>query len=127
MKQHGSYQLELRDRTIIVRFTAAWNRETAESMCRDFLELAQTLAAKPWACLVDLRDWGLGGPEVMEPIFEVNHWCAANNQQFEAVVCSKQLQQFFIQQLHTALPNTESRFFETEAEALDWLNDKGFC
>ncbi|GAA5214130.1 hypothetical protein ACFSJ3_04070 [Corallincola platygyrae] len=126
MKEHGRYQIELQDRVVIVRFFDAWNEETSRRMCAEFLQVASTIADKPWACLVDLVHWGLGGPEVMAPIIEVNNWCTENNQAMEAVVCTVKLQEVLLRELQKALPKTESQFFETESEARAWLRDAGY-
>ena len=126
MGEHGSYKLELKHNLIIVRLFSSWNRQTAERMCADFMDIACTISGQPWACLVDLLNWELGGPEVMETIVEVNHWCAKNNQKMEAVVCSSSIQAYFLKELQKALPDTESAFFAHEGEAIQWLKDHGF-
>ncbi|WP_157360223.1 hypothetical protein [Aliagarivorans marinus] len=126
MREHGWYELEQHTQVIVVRFFSDWNKRTSEHMCRDFLEIASTMADKPWACLIDLSQWGLGGPDVWEPIVEANRWCAANNQRLEAVVCSQSIQKHILEGLQEELPDTESAFFENEADARQWLSDKGF-
>lgn len=126
MHQHGWYKIEQHRQVIIVRFYSTWNKETAQKMCDDFLKVAKTIADKPWACLVDLSEWGLGGPEVWQPIIEVNHWCNQNNQKLEAVVCSIAIQEHILRNLQQALPNTEPEFFSTEVDAKEWLENKGY-
>ncbi|WP_354624712.1 hypothetical protein [Psychromonas sp. MME2] len=126
MKEHGSYKIELYEQVIIVRFISSWNRETSENMCKEFMQIASTITDNPWACLIDLTQWGLGGPEVWGPILDTNHWCAKNNQMHEAVVCSQVIQEHILRELQTALPTTKSGFFKTEADAEIWLNSKGY-
>lgn len=126
MREHGRYQIELHNRVVTVRFYEAWNQRTSEKMCREFQQKVAHLISEPWACLVDLVNWELGGPEVWEPIIEVNHWCNKNNQKLEAVVCSNAIQKYILQELQKALPNTESAFFHDEDDAKSWLNQKGF-
>lgn len=126
MIPHGSYKIEVRNQIIIVRFYDDWNRETSELMCQEFIKIAQKISDKPWACIVDLQEWGLGEPSIMEPIIKTNQWCAQNNQKLEAVVCSQQIQEYLLRELHKALPGVESDFFATESSAIAWLDDKGF-
>ncbi|WP_096087851.1 hypothetical protein [Agaribacterium haliotis] len=126
MINHGAYTIEVHNNVIAVRLFAEWNVETSQSMCKEFLQHAQQISSAPWACLVDLRQWGLGGPEVWQPILEVNHWCAKSNQKMEAVVCSKIIQEYILRELQKALPDTESAFFDNEGDALLWLADHGY-
>ena len=112
---------------VIVRCYSCWNVETAERMQADFLEAANNISTRPWACLVDLLEWELGGPEVMDSILEINHWCAKNNQRMEAVVCSSTIQEHLLRQLQQALPDTESAFFNREHDALKWLYSNGYA
>lgn len=127
MDAHGSYEIELVNQVIIVRFQAAWNRETSERMCADFLKVAEKIATKPWACLIDLGRWGLGGPDVLEPIEEVNKWCATHNQMHEAVICSQTLQEYILRDLQQGLPHTRSEFFDNENDATAWLRQQGYA
>lgn len=122
MLEHGSYKIELCKQVITVRFVGAWNKETSLKMCDEFQQEAKKIAGNPWACLIDLTKWELGGPEVWEPILQINHWCTENNQQLEAVVCSNLIQKYIVKELEKALPETESAFFSTEIEAKKWLN-----
>lgn len=126
MREHGSFKIESNNQVITVRFLDEWNRETSVRMCREFQVIANKISDKPWACIVDLTQWNLGGPEVWEPILEVNEWCTEHGQALEAVVCNTGVQKFIMKQTHEALPKTESRFFETEEAAKDWLNARDY-
>jgi hypothetical protein len=126
MKEHGSYKIELFKRVIIVRFFDTWNKETSLKMCGEFQKKAKILTGSPWACIVDLTNWDLGGPEVWEPIIQVNDWCTENGQELEAVICITELQKYILEKTQTALPKTESAFFNTEIEAKKWLEKYGY-
>lgn len=126
MQVHGGFKIDIVDRLIKVRFYGAWNKETSEKLRAEFREEASKLSKEPWACLVNLLDWELGGPDVWEAIIILNHWCAKNNQILEAVVCDKDIEEHIFRQLQKELPNTESAFFQTEGEALKWLAAKGY-
>lgn len=126
MVDHGRYKIELTQQVITVHFYGTWNVETSRNMCRDFFKSAYKICAEPWACLVNLSQWELGGPDVWEPIIEVNHWCAKNNQMHEAVVCNYSIQKYILQELQTYLPNTESNFFNNVEAAVNWLQNNGY-
>jgi hypothetical protein len=126
MLEHGSYKIELYRNMIVVRFIGAWNQETSQAMCAEFRSRACALQAEPWACLVDLQKWELGGPETWEPILEVNHWCAQNNQKMEAVVCTQSIQEYILRNLQQALPDVQSEFFSSEPDAIAWLEQHGY-
>lgn len=126
MLEHGSFKIEVINQVIFVRFFGAWNNETSIRMCREFQTKAKPILGKPWACLVDLREWELGGPEVWDPIVQVNHWCTENGQEMEAVVCEMEVQKYIMKKTHAALPITKSSFFRSEKEAKDWLNEYGY-
>jgi len=126
MIEHGSYEIELFKQVIIVRFFDAWNKETSLKMCEEFQREAKRITDNPWACIVDLTKWDFGGPEVWEPIVQVNDWCTENGQELEAVVCTNELQKYILEKTQKALPKTESAFFRTEIEAKNWLNKYGY-
>jgi len=126
MLEHGSFKIELIKQVITVRFFGEWNKETSVRMCEEFHEKAKTITGQPWACIVDLTKWELGGPEVWEPIVQINDWCTENGQAFEAVVCRQELQKFIMEKTHEALPKTVSSFFQTEVDAKNWLCKYGY-
>ncbi|NVK23444.1 MAG: hypothetical protein HWE10_00815 [Gammaproteobacteria bacterium] len=125
-RRHGSYKIEVNNQTITVRFYGSWSKETSEKMCKAFMQEVTAISNKPWACIIDLTEWELGVPEAWAPIAETNRWCAKNNQVFEAVVCTMSIQKFILKALQQELPNTESEFFASESQAINWLAEKGF-
>jgi len=86
MKEHGTFELELKGQLIIVRAFDAWNIETSQSLCNNYLKLVDKIKDKPWGCFVDLTKWEHGTPDMWEPIDETNAWAKKHNQKFEAVV-----------------------------------------
>ena len=125
LKEHGSFTFEKKGQLIISRAYDAWNKETAQSMCSECLKLAQSIKDKPWAILVDLTQWEFGTPDMWEPIEELNQWANKNNQKFEAVVCSLNIQQKLLEKSHEIFTEVNSQFFKTENDALQWLKSNG--
>ncbi|AZQ84275.1 hypothetical protein EKO29_09725 [Colwellia sp. Arc7-635] len=122
--EHGSFEFEVVGQILIMRPKGAWNFETALRCCQEYKELAKTLLHSPWACLVDLSSWELGTPDIWNEIDKVNAWADQNNEKFEAVICSNSLQITLLEQTYNKYKNVQTAFFETESEALKWLNIK---
>ena len=125
-KEHGSFEIEVINQVVVLRSFGAWNVETAIHMRNDFQQIASKIANRPWACLVDLRSWELGGPEIWSPIERLNMWCDQNNQKLEAVVCSLLIQKHLLENAQKALLHSETEFFDNINKAKIWLNTKGY-
>jgi hypothetical protein len=125
MIEHGSFQMEVIDQTLVVKCFDAWNTETVVRMCKEYKELVKTIKDKPWACLVDLSQWELSTPDMWEKIDELNEWANQNNQKYEAVICSLSIQRMFLEASHEVLTNVESRFCDDLQEAFNWLQSVG--
>lgn len=122
--EHGSFEFEVNGQVLIMRPEGAWNFETAVRCCREYKELANTINDSPWACLVNLLSWELGTPDIWPEIDEVNAWADKNNEKFEAVICSNSLQNTLLEQTYDKFTNVQTAFFDTEEEALKWLNSQ---
>ncbi|QBF82659.1 hypothetical protein EXU30_08135 [Shewanella maritima] len=125
MREHGSFEMEVRDQTLIVKCVDSWNIETVIRMCREYKQLAATICDQPWACLVDMTEWVLATPEMWAEIDKLNDWGNKHNQKFEAVVCSLALQKSLMVQSHEVLTNVETKFCKDLPEAYQWLADAG--
>lgn len=119
--EHGGYEFELKGQLLIMRPTGAWNYETAQRCCREYKDIAMSINNKPWACLVNLLSWEMGTPDIWPEIDRVNAWADEHNERFEAVVCSTSLQTYMLEQTYDKFKNVKSEFFDSEAEAIAWL------
>lgn len=126
MKEHGTFEITRSGQVMTVVFHGMWNGATAKRMCQEFQKEATNISDKPWACLVDFRDWLLGPKEVFDEISQINIWCNQNNQRLEAVVCSRILQKQLMSKSQENLPLTESEYFPTLEEAKEWIISKGY-
>lgn len=122
VQEHGSFQVEIIDQTLIIKCFDSWNLETVLRFCKEYKELVEQINDKPWACLVDLSQWELATPDMWDEIRKLNEWSNNNNQKYEAVICSLSLQKAMVAKSHTAFTNVETSFFENREQAYEWLN-----
>lgn len=125
MNEHGSFTIEVKDQTIVVKCFDAWNSETVIRLCKEYKEHVNTISDKPWGCLVDFTYWELSTPDMWEKIDELNEWGNANNQKYEVVICSLSIQRTLMEASHEVLTNVETKFCENLAQAYDWLESVG--
>ncbi|RHW75395.1 STAS/SEC14 domain-containing protein [Colwellia sp. RSH04] len=125
MLEHGSFSMEINAQTLIIRCYGAWNIQTVIRMCQEYKEHVNSISDSPWACLVDFTQWELSTPEMWEHIDELNEWGNANNQKFEAVVCSLSIQKHLMEISHDVLTNVDARFFDNLTQAYEWLDEVG--
>lgn len=126
MQSHGSFELTIKEKTLIVKAIGGWNYETALSCGKEYKALVREFKGKQWACLVDLTDWELFTPDAADYIDELNEWGNANNQKYEVVVCGLPIQQALLEKSHEVLTNVETNFCENLEQAYDWLESIGF-
>jgi len=125
VQEHGYFQMEIVDQTLIIKCFDSWNLETVLRLCKEYKELVEQIKDKPWACLVDLSEWELATPEMWDEIIELNKWGNSNNQKYEAVICSMSLQKSLMEESHTVLTNVETKFCDNIERAYEWLNSVG--
>jgi hypothetical protein len=125
MQSHGSFELSIKDQTLIVKAIGAWNYETAVNCGKEYKRLVHKLKLKPWACLVDLTEWELFTPDASDYIDELNEWGNLNNQKYEVVVCGLFIQQALLEKSHEVLTNVETKFSENLKQAYEWLETVG--
>lgn len=126
MEPHGSFKLTIKEKTLIVTAIGAWNYETAVSCGKEYKRLVSGLEGKPWACLVDLKEWELFTPDASDYINELNKWGNINNQKYEVVVFGLSIHQAVLEKSHEVLTNVEIKFYENLEQAYEWLETIGF-
>ena len=67
MLEHGSFEFEVVEQTLVVKCFDAWNVETVLRMCSEYKDHVKKINDKPWACLVDLTQWELVSSESQLP------------------------------------------------------------
>lgn len=122
MQTHGSYTISSDNQILTMKAYDEWNIETVISCCNIFKEEAKKLMHSSWSCIVDLSEWELGPPEMLDEIKNLNIWSEKNNQRFEAVIIKNPLQQQLLENTHTVFENIQSQFFDNHDDAIGWLS-----
>lgn len=122
IKQRLCYTISSDNQILTMKAYDEWNIETVISCCNTFKEEAEKLMHSSWSCLVDLSEWELGPPEMIDEIKNLNIWSEKNNQHFEAVIVKNSLQQQLLENTHTAFDYIQSQFFDNHDDAICWLS-----
>jgi len=122
MPQHGKYSISTNNQLLTVKAYDDWNIETVISCFDAFRDQVKTLKHESWSCLVDLSQWNLGPPEMLNEIKKLNIWSEKNNQKFEAVIVKDSVQKHLLQNSHQAFNSIKSKFFDNHDDALSWLS-----
>lgn len=78
MQAHGDYRIHTAGRLLWIVVSGGINYQFACNY-RDAVRVAaQALGPGPWLRVNDIRDWQLGGPEVIPPLRELMQWCEAH-------------------------------------------------
>jgi hypothetical protein len=126
MQEHGSYSLEVKGQTHILKAYGAWNYETVQRWGAETKQLVSTINLTPWACLIDLTEWELATPDAREYVYNLNLWFNDNNLKHLAIVYSLYIQKEILKISQAVLTNVEIKYFDTLEEAEKWLNSIGF-
>lgn len=122
LQQHGSFTIEIKQRTIEINAFAAWNELTSEQFKNAYMQLAAHLTKAPWACLINLLEWELGTGEILRVGQELNAWSYANNQRYSAIVCESSLHRHLIEKIQEPTRSIEHRYYTHVEPARLWLN-----
>ena len=125
--EHGTFELQIKGKTLISKAFGAWNYETAlryAKECRKLIE--QNLLNEPWASIVDLSEWELATPDIWDAIDELNVWASENNLKHEVVILSLSLQKTLFEQTQEGFTDVETKFVDNIAEAYLWLEQLGY-
>lgn len=123
MKEHGSYSLSITHKTIILKASGAWNYEMSVKFCKEFKQTVLPICDSKWASLIDVREWDLATPEVWPPIDALNIWANEHNQVYEIVLYKNSLQKKLLMDSQTLLENVETKFFQDDEHAYNFLRD----
>ncbi len=77
--QTKAYQLQLMDQVLWVQVFGVSTLLGTEEYIRDFRALVTPLVAKPWAVLLDIRQWQASPAQSLELLKQNSVWAIANN------------------------------------------------
>jgi len=126
MISRDNYTLSIIPGTNIIldRSKGSWKKETADTFCEDFKEIAGKLvqSGQKWAKLCDLSQWKTSTPEAVEALQEHLRWSGENGMAFAAFIMPLALERMQQQRIVRGGPlEGKVEYFETEEEARDWL------
>ena len=115
------------NRVVFVKIFGVWRLETAENYVREVRQEVEDMTDKPWVKLIDLMNWKMGTPEIVDRLGEYMNWCLKNNMVHQVFVISDpmrfgQLQKMFDKGGVKDVSST----CRTRPEGIKILRDKGF-
>jgi hypothetical protein len=75
---HPAFELVLEDQTLWVRAIGVWTIRDVEEYVRAFRELVAPVISKPWALVLDVRQWQASPAEIFAAALENSEWCLAH-------------------------------------------------
>lgn len=123
MKAHGSFELAVENRTMMIKIFGAWNYEAVMAFGAEYVQQVEKLNSEPWACVLDLSAWELVTPDVWEQAAELSKLSNDSNLKYYAVICSSNIQQVLISKNEESLTNVETKLFENMQQARAWLQE----
>ena len=90
--------------------------------------LIRPIADEPWGHLMDMRDWGLGGPEIEAAVTELVAWCYKNNNRKTALILDgNPVKTYQLDKLIAyEYKEFERQNFSDEQSGLNWLAQQGY-
>jgi len=119
----GGYDLDLHDQTLFLTIRGVVEVELALRFIVQAKILLAQISGKSWASLVDLSDWGLHPPEVVEFLREFQQWAEDNGQITEAAVVNESVLKVMARDklLQSRKKTVHQEYFKTKPEAEEWL------
>ncbi|MDP4537119.1 hypothetical protein Q3O60_13055 [Alkalimonas collagenimarina] len=84
------FQIEVEDRVIWVKANGTWTSLTVADYIADIRTKANALAGKPWAIVLDARDWQACPADVFTQLQENTHWCLQRQLRLGVVLLPEQ-------------------------------------
>ncbi len=91
-RAHGNHQLHWQDDIVIATLHGSWNEEAAAEYGKALRQQVQALQGRPWCRVIDLNDYELHTPEVVEAGQRFARWAEENGCIFHCYIFSNLLQ-----------------------------------
>jgi len=75
---HPAFELELEDQTLWVRAFGVWTLRDVDDYVRAFRQLVAPVIGKPWALVLDVRQWQTSPAEIFAAALDNSEWCLAH-------------------------------------------------
>ena len=70
-----AYELYLEQQTLWVRAIGVWTSRDINEYIRDFRDIVQPIINRPWALVLDVRDWQTSPQEIFAGVTDNSNWC----------------------------------------------------
>lgn len=115
------------NRIVYGKIFGVWRKETAEDYLEAFKVEAAEITAKPWAKLINLKNWRMGTADVDVAIGEHMKWCSDNNMEIQIYVISDTARYAQLKKmLKQSRTKNVTTTFRTMVEAAKFLKEKGY-
>ena len=130
MEQSKPYSLSVEDSIVFVKLTGLMDNDTTDTLCADMRATAERHIdfRKPWAVIIDCRQWGFSVPYSESCLLELEAWCRERGQHFQVMILDKQVfRRNRINKLTgSAVPGIVYEYFTDPEAARNWLRRRGF-
>jgi predicted type IV restriction endonuclease len=132
--KHGDYTVTRQGNLLLVSVAGAWNAETAKAYKETINKAIELFNGKSWATISNVDQWELCTPDCELLMIQLLTECRDKNLQREAIV-NRNIKSVKMDLFHKAskkdIPEPSPdvvprRFFETDTEAKEWLNNEGY-
>jgi hypothetical protein len=104
-----------------------WKIETAKAYVKEFKEVSKPLIKKPWSKLIDLSNWKIVYPEVIQIVGDLNKWCRENNMEWTIYIINQKAGYNQLMKIFEAGKFADiGKTFRTKAEAEKFLIENGY-
>jgi hypothetical protein len=104
-----------------------WKKETAEEYHREFKEIVKPLLKEPWSKIINLANWKISYPEMIEVIGDHIRWCHENNAVYSVFVVDNPVTRNQLKKMIacSGFPDA-NKIFKTMEEGESFLRQNGF-
>jgi hypothetical protein len=119
----GGYEIDINDRTLCLTIHGVIELELALRFMLHAKILISSLPTNHWASLVDLSEWGLHPPEIVEFIEGFELWAQENGQLAEAAIVNESVLKIMAREklVEKARKTVHQEYFKSKPEAQEWL------
>ena len=123
MIEHGTYTIDVEDTIIIVTFEGMFNELASKNLCAQVEQLIVDLNGKSFGMVINLLDYEGSTPDAHKEGNRHAAWLEGQNCIGKGIVASERamLEIIRIQQDSLNKSKIESKVFNSEQEAKDWL------
>ncbi len=86
MSKQKAFHLKVEQRVMWVSAYQLWTKSTAQQYVREFRHLVLPVIGKPWAVVLDIREWQICPADAFAVLIDNTKWCFANHLQHVCII-----------------------------------------